>query len=160
MGDRQEQEKDGYSAENRSRQTLNVQLPVDEMLLEGELIVPEDLRGIVLFAHGSGSSRHSSRNQYVAGVLQEAGIATLLFDLLSEEEEFRDRKSGLVRFNIDLLSNRLLQAATWIVKLPQIEDVKFGFFGASTGAAAALVAASEAGKDAAAVVSLAVDAPI
>ncbi len=156
MDDRQEHEKDGDIAENRSRQRLNVQIPADEMILEGDLIIPKDLRGIVLFAHGSGSSRHSPRNQYVARVLQDAGIATLLFDLLSEEEEFLDRETGHLRFNIDLLAKRLLQAATWIVRLPQMEDVKLGFFGASTGAAAALVAASEvegSRKDTAAVVS-------
>jgi putative phosphoribosyl transferase len=153
MDDRQEHEKDGYRARNRSRQTLNVQIPADERLLEGDLSVPEDPRGIVLFAHGSGSSRHSPRNQYVARVLQDAGIATLLFDLLTEEEESLDRETGRLRFNIDLMAKRLLQAATRIMQLPQIEGAKLGYFGASTGAAAALIAASEAGTEAAAVVS-------
>jgi putative phosphoribosyl transferase len=123
-----------HDAENRSRQAWNVQIPSDKVILQGELIVPQDLRGIVLFAHGSGSSRHSPRNKYVARMLQNAGIATLLF-------------------NIDLLAKRLRHAASWIMQRPQIKDVNVGFFGASTGAAAALVAVSEAGKDVAAVVS-------
>jgi dienelactone hydrolase len=156
MGDidyRQEEEKSRYAAENRSRQAWNVQIPSDKVILQGELIVPQDLRGIVLFAHGSGSSRHSPRNKYVARILQNAGIATLLFDLLNDEEELLDRETGHLRFNIDLLAKRLRHAASWIMQRPQIKVVKLGFFGASTGAAAALVAASEAGKDVAAVVS-------
>jgi putative phosphoribosyl transferase len=143
----------GYSPENRGRQTLNVQIPADEVILEGDLNVPGDLRGIVLFAHGSGSSRHSPRNQYVAHVLQEGGIATLLFDLLTGEEESLDRETGHLRFNIDLLAKRLLHATRWIVKLPQIEEMKLGYFGASTGAAAALIAALAAVNDVGAVVS-------
>ncbi len=107
----------------------------------------------MLFAHGSGSSRHSPRNQYVARVLQGAGIATLLFDLLTGDEESLDQETGYLRFDINLLAKRLRDTTTWIVQLPQIKDVKLGYFGASTGAAAALVAASGAVKEAAAVVS-------
>jgi len=143
----------GYSTENRSRQTLNLQIPADGVILQGDLNIPDPLRGIVLFAHGSGSSRHSPRNQYVARVLQGAGIATLLFDLLTGDEESLDQETGYLRFDINLLAKRLRDTTTWIVQLPQIKDVKLGYFGASTGAAAALVAASGAVKEAAAVVS-------
>jgi putative phosphoribosyl transferase len=143
----------GYDAENGG-QTLSVQIPVDnKIILEGELNVPRDLRGAVIFAHGSGSSRHSPRNQFVARMLQDAGIGTLLFDLLTSEEEFLERETRHLRFNIELLAERLLQATTWVIQMPLIEDVKVGYFGASTGAAAALVAASEAVNDVGAVVS-------
>jgi putative phosphoribosyl transferase len=143
----------GYSAEDWRGQTLNVQIPSGDVFLEGDLKIPEDLRGIVLFAHGSGSSRHSPRNQYVARILQNSGIATLLFDLLTSEEEFRDRETGHLRFNIELLAKRLLQATSWIIQLPKIAEVKIGYFGASTGAAAALVAAGNAPQNISAVVS-------
>ncbi len=134
-------------------QTLNLQIPANDVILAGELNLPAELRGIVLFAHGSGSSRHSPRNQYVARVLQDAGIATLLFDLLTEEEETVDRETGHLRFNIGLLAQRLGQATAWVEQLPQIEEVKVGYFGASTGAAAALVAAAKTPEDVSAVVS-------
>jgi dienelactone hydrolase len=132
-----------YDPETQRGQTLHVQVPAGEAVLEGELNVPEELRGIVLFAHGSGSSRHSPRNQYVARVLQDAGIGTLLFDLLTGEEEELDRETARLRFDIDLLAKRLRQVTDWAVQLRQIEDVKTGYFGASTGAAAALIVAAE-----------------
>jgi putative phosphoribosyl transferase len=143
----------GYSAEDRHRQNLSVRIPADGVTLEGVLNVPEELRGVVLFAHGSGSSRHSPRNQYVSDVLRNAGMATLLVDLLTEEEESGDRETARLRFDIELLATRLLHAKTWLIQQPLIKEFTLGYFGASTGAAAALVAASQAAKDAGAVVS-------
>jgi len=142
----------GYSAEDRNRQELSVQVPADEVTLQGDLLVPENLRGVVLFAHGSGSSRHSPRNKYVAGVLQDAGMATLLLDLLTEDEESLDQETAELRFNIGLLARRLRYATAWLTEQPRIKEVKLGYFGASTGTAAALAAASES-RDAGAVVS-------
>lgn len=135
------------------RQNMSVQIPGGGVTLEGDLNVPGDLHGVVLFAHGSGSSRHSPRNRYVAKVLQDAGMATLLLDLLTETEESLDRETDRLRFDIDLLATRLLHATAWLVQQPMIREVKLGYFGASTGAAAALVAASEAAQDAGVVVS-------
>jgi len=122
---------------------VNVQVPAGEVTLEGELNIPEGLRGFVLFAHGSGSSRHSPRNQYVGRVLQTARIGTLLLDLLTREEDDTDRRTAKLRFNIGLLAKRLRQATDWVAELPQIKDIKKGYFGASTGAAAALLVAAE-----------------
>jgi dienelactone hydrolase len=121
--------------------------------LHGQLCVPRNAKGIVLFAHGSGSSRHSSRNQKVAAVLQEAGIATLLFDLLTQQEEEEDDITRELRFNIPFLADRLTAVTRWIKKLPATSGLTIGFFGASTGAAAALVSAARLGSDVAAVVS-------
>jgi dienelactone hydrolase len=117
--------------------------------LEGDLILPPDPIGIVAFAHGSGSSRHSPRNQYVASVLHPRSIATLLFDLLTLDED-RDYER---RFDIALLTQRLVAASEWIADEPDLEGLKVGFFGASTGAAAALQAAAAIGAKASAVVS-------
>lgn len=111
--------------------------------LEGNLDLPENSQGVVLFAHGSGSSRHSPRNRYVAGVLREAGFATLLIDLLTLEEEAQDRLTGRLRFDIDLLSKRVMGTTNWLTVNPLTRNLKIGYFGASTGAAAALVAAAE-----------------
>jgi len=97
----------------------------------------------VLFAHGSGSSRHSPRNQFVARVLQEAGLATLLIDLLTAPEEAEDRLTARIRFNIDLLGKRVVEVTNWLIANPTTANLKIGYFGASTGAAAALVAAAE-----------------
>ena len=119
------------------------------MGLEGLLSMPEQATGIVLFAHGSGSSRFSPRNTYVAEALQEAGLATLLFDLLTDEEA-ADRARV---FDIPLLAERLAMATEWIVAQPETSALPIGYFGASTGAAAALVAAARSGRDIAAVVS-------
>jgi putative phosphoribosyl transferase len=121
--------------------------------LEGSLSIPANPKGMVLFAHGSGSSRNSPRNRYVAGVIQKSGIATLLFDLLTPEEETEDMATGRHRFNIDLLSLRLEGATNWIIKVPSVRDLPIGYFGASTGAAAALVAAAERPDNIRAVVS-------
>jgi len=111
--------------------------------LDGDLVVPERATGVVLFAHGSGSSRHSPRNRYVASVLQEGGLATLLLDLLTAAEEQVDLNTGHLRFDIDLLAERLLEATDWLEREPATRGLSIGYFGASTGAGAALVAASE-----------------
>ena len=129
----------GTEKENNS-----VQVPLaNNMLLEGNLSLPENTRGLVLFAHGSGSSRHSPRNQFVARVLQEAGLATLLIDLLMAPEEAEDRSTARIRFNIDLLGERVVEVTNWLIANPTTANLKIGYFGASTGAAAALVAAAE-----------------
>jgi pimeloyl-ACP methyl ester carboxylesterase len=127
----------------------DVRIPVAGVELEGRLTVPPGAQGVVLFAHGSGSSRHSPRNRYVASVLQQGGIGTLLFDLLTTTEE-HDR--SLV-FDVDLLAARLEGATSWLRSRPGVEGLAVGYFGASTGAAAALWAAAAAGADVAAVVS-------
>ena len=110
--------------------------------LPGDLVIPRHPRGVVLFAHGSGSSRSSPRNQRVAEHLQDAGFATLLFDLLTESEEAIDARNGIYRFNISMLAERLRDATDWIVAQPATRGLHIGYFGASTGAAAALVAAA------------------
>jgi putative phosphoribosyl transferase len=111
--------------------------------LEGDLVVPEKSTSIVIFAHGSGSSRLSPRNRYVAGVLQTSGLSTLLFDLLSPEEESIDSATGELRFNIPFLSGRLGAATEWLLKDERLKTFAAGYFGASTGAAAALTAAAQ-----------------
>jgi dienelactone hydrolase len=112
-------------------------------LLEGNLTLPEGARGIVLFAHGSGSSRFSPRNCYVAQQLNREKLATLLVDLLSPEEEAVDLRTARLRFNIGLLAERLVGVTDWLVRQPDTRPLRIGYFGASTGAAAALVAAAE-----------------
>lgn len=126
-----------------------VAIPLDDVRLQGSLVLPADAPGVVLFAHGSGSGRHSPRNRYVARVLQEAGLGTLLLDLL-EEREAEDRRKV---FDIDLLADRLLAAAAWLRAQTETEAVPIGYFGASTGAGAALQAAARAPEGIAAVVS-------
>jgi putative phosphoribosyl transferase len=130
-----------------------VKLVVDGAPLEGNLVIPKKSRGIVVFAHGSGSSRNSPRNKFVAGVLQEAGLATLLFDLLTPKEEQIDSVSGHLRFDIEFLARRLAGAIDWVVRYKDTQSLAIGCFGASTGAAAALVAASERPQTVKAVVS-------
>jgi len=119
-----------------------VQIPAGRVMLDGNLARPEGSQGIVLFAHGSGSSRHSPRNRYVAGVLREAGLATLLMDLLTVDEESVDERTGHLRFDIALLAERLAAATDWLASAPATRHLVIGYFGASTGAAAALVAAA------------------
>lgn len=119
----------------------------------GDLTIPVDARGIVIFAHGSGSGRLSSRNRFVAGVLQQAGLATLLLDLLTAEEEQVDLRTRHLRFDIELLAERLVQASRWIAGDSLAGGLPVGYFGASTGAAAALRAAAELPETARAVVS-------
>jgi putative phosphoribosyl transferase len=121
--------------------TYQVQVE-NTITLEGNLSLPENPRGVVLFAHGSGSSRHSPRNQFVAQLLHEAAFATLLIDLLTMQEEEQDRYTGRFRFDIELLSRRVVGATDWLNANPTTANLKIGYFGASTGAAAALVAAA------------------
>lgn len=121
--------------------------------LEGNLAVPAGARGVVLFAHGSGSSRHSPRNRYVAGVLQEAGLATLLIDLLTAAEEAVDLQTRQLRFDIGMLAERLVGATDWLNDHPDTRELKVGYFGASTGGGAALVAAAARPSAVGAVVS-------
>jgi putative phosphoribosyl transferase len=124
-----------------------------EVTLEGNLTVPRGASGVVLFAHGSGSSRFSPRNRYVASVLQSVGLATLLMDLLTEEEEALDEQTGELRFDIDFLAARVAQATDWLRRNDATSYLKIGYFGSSTGAAAALVAAAARPDAVAAVVS-------
>jgi len=126
-----------------------VRIPVDTGLIEGALECPPESQGLVLFAHGSGSSRHSPRNNYVARVLRERGLATLLFDLLTPEEDC----AYATRFDIPLLTQRLLEVTDWAKRQPATALLPMGYFGASTGAAAALIAAAALGDGIAAVVS-------
>ena len=130
-----------------------VQIRAGPSVLPGNLNIPEDATALVLFAHGSGSSRHSPRNQFVARTLNEAGLATLLFDLLTPEEETIDMQTREHRFNIQLLAERLLRATKWAKQQEQASNLRTGYFGSSTGGAAALVAAVDAPQDVDAVVS-------
>lgn len=121
--------------------------------LQADLAIPEGAKGIVLFAHGSGSSRLSPRNRYVAGELNKAKLATLLFDLLTLEEERVDMQTGELRFNIEFLTLRLIAATKWVEKNNNIKELSIGYFGASTGAAACLVAAVKVPAKISAIVS-------
>lgn len=120
-----------------------VKVSAGKVTLEGILGVPKSARGVVLFAHGSGSSRHSPRNRYVAEVFRKVGLATLLIDLLTPAEEAVDLRTMHLRFNIELLAERLVGATDWIRRNAETQKPRTGYFGASTGAAAALVAAVE-----------------
>ncbi len=131
------------SSDNDNIHKKPVHVKIDMIILEGNLAIPKDSEGIVLFAHGSGSSRHSPRNQYVARVLQEAGLSTLLIDLLTVEEERVDDYTMHLRFDIRLLAQRLAGATDWLVDNQETRHLNIGYFGASTGAAAALVAATK-----------------
>jgi putative phosphoribosyl transferase len=130
-----------------------MKIPVGNVIVEGTLTLPSGTRGVVLFAHGSGSSRFSPRNQYVAKEFNKAKIATLLFDLLTPEEEETDIVTAEYRFNIGLLAERLIGVTQWLRNDPQTKKLAFGYFGASTGAAAALIAAAKLPKEITAVVS-------
>lgn len=130
-----------------------VLIPSGSMHLEGELLIPDNSKGVVLFAHGSGSSRFSPRNRYVAEVIREAKVGTLLFDLLTPGEESVDMFTGQFRFDIGLLSRRLEDATNWLVKIHESHPVSVGYFGSSTGAAAALSAAAHFGNSIGAVIS-------
>jgi dienelactone hydrolase len=130
-----------------------VNIPVGKAVINGNLNVPHGAKGIVLFAHGSGSSRFSPRNTHVAREINQAGIATLLIDLLTEQEEAIDESTGEYRFNIDLLAQRLVHATEWVKKNPDTKSLAIGYFGASTGAAAALIAAAKIPEQVKAVVS-------
>ena len=130
-----------------------VEIEARGVTLHGTLEIPNGSLGLVLFAHGSGSSRHSPRNRQVAASIRRAGIGTLLFDLLTAEEEAEDRYSGHLRFNIGLLAQRLEQATEWILASGDAQVASVGYFGASTGAAAALIAAANLDERVNAVVS-------
>ena len=130
-----------------------VEIEAGPAILSGNLTIPDGAIALILFAHGSGSSRHSPRNQFVARILNEARLATLLFDLLTREEEAIDIRSREHRFNIGLLAERLVHATRWAKQQKQQRDLRIGYFGSSTGGAAALVAAAELPQDAGAVVS-------
>jgi len=119
-----------------------VHVPAGEVSLDGDLDLPDGARGIVLFAHGSGSSRLRPRNRHVARLLNEAGLATLLVDLLTPEEEAFDARTARLRFDIDLLAERLVEVTDWLGDRAETRGLRRGYFGASTGAAAALVAAA------------------
>lgn len=124
-------------------ETYRVDVSAGSVVLAGDLSVPTDARGVVVFAHGSGSSRHSPRNKYVAEQLVDAGLATLLMDLLTAREEIEDQRTRALRFDIALLAERVEQAIGWLDGQPQVSSLNVGIFGASTGAAAALVAAAK-----------------
>src|SRR5438477_12156755 len=134
----------------RSRE---VRMPARAVVLEGELQCPPEASSIILFAHGSGSGRHSPRNQSVARTLRAKGLGTLLFDLLTREEEALDQVTGHLRFDIELLCERLMDATRWVLSATDLRGPAIGYFGASTGAGAALMAAAELGESIGAVVS-------
>lgn len=128
-------------------------IPVKGVTLGASLAIPAEAPGLIVFAHGSGSSRHSSRNQYVARTLREAGLGTLLFDLLTAEEERAEAHTRQLRFNIPFLAERLVGVTRWALEHTGARELTVGYFGASTGAAAALMAAAEVGDAIGAVVS-------
>jgi putative phosphoribosyl transferase len=130
-----------------------LRIGVAGLVLDADVTVPEQARGVVVFAHGSGSSRHSPRNRYVAEELQSAGLGTVLADLLTEQEERLDARTGELRFDIDLLAVRVIALTDWVSRYEQTDGLPVGLFGASTGAAAALVAAAARPEPVRAVVS-------
>ncbi len=132
---------------------VDVEIPVGTVVVEGRLTIPHNAHGIVLFAHGSGSSRFSPRNQYVSRQFIAARFGTLLFDLLTAEEEQQDQYTAQYRFDIPLLAQRLIGATHWLKKDSRANKLPFGYFGASTGAAAALIGAAKLPEDVSAVVS-------
>ena len=136
-----------------SNESVSLSIPVDGHAIEADLTIPLDPKGSVIFAHGSGSSRHSPRNRYVAQVLNQAKLVTLLLDLLTPAEELIDNQTLEHRFNIPLLANRLVAATDWFARNRTLPLLPIGYFGASTGAAAALIAASIRPSIAQAVVS-------
>ncbi|MBX6316330.1 MAG: dienelactone hydrolase family protein [Isosphaeraceae bacterium] len=133
--------------------TRPVRVTAGRVTLEGDLGLPDGARGLVLFAHGSGSSRHSPRNRFVARALREGGLATLLIDLLTPDEEAIDLRTAHLRFDIGLLAERLVGATDWLAQQPETRSLRVGYFGASTGGGAALVAAAERPEAIGAVVS-------
>jgi dienelactone hydrolase len=133
--------------------TTTHQVPAAGVVLDGDLSLPDSTAGVVLFAHGSGSSRHSPRNRAVAGALNRRGMATLLVDLLTADEERIDARTGQLRFDIGLLADRLVGIIDWLGARPETAALPVGLFGASTGAAAALVAAAKRPETVRAVVS-------
>ena len=132
---------------------VQARIPAGDAVLDGDLMVPSGASGIAVFAHGSGSSRHSPRNRSVARVIREAGVGTLLFDLLTREEEAIDVFTRHLRFDIELLTERLIEATRWLAAREETLNLRVGYFGSSTGAAAALMAAARMGEEVGAVVS-------
>jgi pimeloyl-ACP methyl ester carboxylesterase len=141
------------SSYNRSPEKTSVRIPAGDVLLSGDLTIPAEAKAVVAFAHGSGSSRHSTRNRYVAETLNSFKFATLLADLLTEEEEIIDTRTRHLRFDIPMLADRLINIAAWLQDEPQTRHLKIGWFGASTGAGAALIAAARRPENIMAVVS-------
>jgi len=133
--------------------TRAVEIDLTDVVLQGDLTVPAGAAGLVIFAHGSGSSRHSPRNRFVAGVINRAGLGTLLMDLLTEEEERRDEMTRELRFDIGLLGRRVARVVQWAAEREELSELPVGLFGSSTGAAAALVAAAALPENVRAVVS-------
>src|SRR6267143_4054615 len=129
----------GHTGQTGTARSRTEQIRSGQIMLEGELSVTVGATGVVLFAHGSGSSRHSPRNQFVARTIRTAGVGTLLFDLLTPEEEAIDAQTGHLRFDIGLLAGRLIDATYWLKG--DLEYLQVGYFGSSTGGGAALVAA-------------------
>jgi putative phosphoribosyl transferase len=138
---------------NATSQGRQIQVKAGAVVLEGDLALVEGTSGVVLFAHGSGSSRHSPRNRFVADALRDAGLATLLIDLLTADEEVIDERTAQLRFDIGLLTRRLVGATDWLIRNAETANFPIGYFGASTGAAAALAAAAERPRAVGAVVS-------
>ena len=138
---------------NPAHDEQTISVTAGKAKLAGTLAIPPQAGGMVLFAHGSGSSRHSPRNRYVAQFLQQANLATLLLDLFTTAEEHLDEQTAELRFDIDFLAERLLAACDWIAQQPQTQSLPLGLFGASTGAGAALVAAADRPQQVRAVVS-------
>jgi putative phosphoribosyl transferase len=132
---------------------IQARIPAGDAVLDGDLVVPSGASGIAVFAHGSGSSRHSPRNRSVARVIREAGVGSLLFDLLTREEESVDVFTRRLRFDIELLTRRLIEATRWLASQEETRNLRVGYFGSSTGAAAALMAAARLGDEIGAVVS-------
>lgn len=128
--------------EQQATQTTEVTIRISDIRLEGDIVVPDKAGGLVIFAHGSGSSRLSPRNRYVAGIFNKASLATLLFDLLTNEEEQIDELTGMFRFDVDMLGKRLQETIDWAGEQEAVAGLPVGLFGASTGAAAALIAAA------------------
>ncbi len=141
------------SLETLERAAIAVTIPIDGAELEATMAIPDAATGIVVFAHGSGSGRHSPRNRYVADALVQAGFGTLLLDLLTETEERYDLETGDLRFDVDRLAKRLVIAIDWLGEDQRARDLRVGTYGASTGAAAALIAAAKRADRVAAVVS-------
>ncbi len=137
----------------RTLEECPVTVTVDKVTLEGDLCIPSNAPGVIVFAHSSGSSRKSPRNRYVAEVLRQTGLATLLFDLLTSEEEKMDLQTGRYRFDIRMLANRLAGTMQWLKENPETKEMNIGYFGVGTAVAAALTAAAEHPDDIGAVVS-------
>jgi dienelactone hydrolase len=140
------------TSESKIQEQL-VSIPAGSAILKGILAIPQKARGIVLFAHGSGSTRLSPRNQYVAKLLQEEGLATLLFDLLTPSEQASDLRTMNIRFDLGLLAERLVSATDWLTEQELTRHLRVGYFGASTGGGAALLAATERPESVVAIVS-------